>query len=134
VLNFNLSEITNNAVIILIIALSAFSGVLTRNFWLFRKRKAKKIDMGVNLSASFSTIFFTGLTKFFFFNKESWGYEAYAGISFTLGLASSLILDILTNPKLVIALLTKNAVREEIEEIQKEKEVETLVKEIKKEE
>jgi hypothetical protein len=49
-------------------------------------------------------------------------------------LASSLILDILTNPKLVIALLTKNAVREEIEEIQKEKEVETLVKEIKKEE
>ena len=117
------SQIVNNILLIFIIAISALSGVFVRTFWLLRKKKIKRIDTIGNLISAFSSIFFTSLVKYFFFNKDVWPYEVYAGISFLIGISSTVLLDLLTDPKFIATLLSRK-----VESMEEDKKIEIEVK------
>lgn len=130
----------NSSLIITVIAICALSGTLVRTFWLLRKGKIQKNDMYLNVISAFSTVFFVFLLKYFFFSKEVWAYEVYAGVSFVVGILSTIFLDILTNPIFLVGIFTQAVKKKldrfiEMSDVKEEKREEIeMIREILKEE
>ncbi len=88
--------------------------------------------MYLNVISAFSTIFFVFLLKYFLFSKDIWAYEVWAGVSFVVGILSTIVLDILTNPLFIMRLFAMEIKKkvDKLVDLGEKKEETEVIKEI----